>query len=79
MVKKEGDKKWDEFTGLFKEEECYNLEETENHMKKYFSSKQFEFYKFGIFKRFLRATNVYSFDFVKEVEITEWHNKIILD
>ncbi len=80
MVKKEKDsEKWEEFTGLFKEEEGYDLETTENHMKHYFSSMQFREYTFGIFERGLKGTNTYEFNFVKDVGISEWHRKIILE
>lgn len=79
MVKKEKDEGWEEWSGLFREEEGYDLEGTESHMVRFFSSMQFKDYTFGIFKRTLKATNVYIFNFIKEVEITEWHNKIILE
>jgi hypothetical protein len=79
MIRKERNESWDEFTGLFKEEEGYCLEKTEEHMVKFFSSNQFKEYTFGIFKRTLKSTNVFIFNFVKEVEITSWHNKIILE
>jgi hypothetical protein len=79
MVRKGSKEAWDEFTGLFKEEEGYGLEETDAHMKRFFSSQQFKDYTFGIFKRTLKSTNVYIFNLVKIVRITEWHNKIILE
>jgi hypothetical protein len=79
MIRKGKTEKWDEFTGLFLEVEGFNLEATEEHMVKFFSSMQFKSYTFGIFKRTLKSTNVYIFNFVKEVEITEWHNKIIIE
>jgi hypothetical protein len=78
MVRKDSKEAWEEFTGLFKGKEGYDLEATETHMKKFFSSQQFKGYTFGIFKRTLKSTNVYIFNFVKDVVITEWHNKIIL-
>ena len=70
---------WDEFTGLFKEEDGFTPEKTEEHIKKYFSSFHYKPYSFGLFKRTLKCTNVYIFHFIKEIEIKEYHNKIILD
>jgi hypothetical protein len=79
MIRRDENEDWDEFTGLFKSSEGYDLTKTEEHMKKYFSSIQFKGYRFGIFKRTLRATNIYVFNFIKEVIITEWHRKIVLE
>lgn len=79
MVRKENDKDYEEWSGLFKEDEGFDLEKTEAHIVRFFSSFQFKDYKFGIFKRTLKGTNVFVFNFVKDVEIIEWHNKIILE
>jgi len=80
-VRKINDKKWQDFSGIFKEEQGWNKKKIKEHMQKFFSKPTYSCYQFALFicktNRFTN-NNVFDFSFDKDIKISTDNKKVNL-